>query len=568
MIILGVHFHTHDTSVVLLKNGKVLYAASNERFSRIKMDKKPPLLVLRDCLNYTGISPKEIDVIAVSSSSPLETLKQFYQESSRMFWHTRGKYLWWIKSWKDRFVEILTIAGVPSFIKRFLIPWIQITNELKGFKGRVEWVQHHFCHVAVAYYTSGFKNSLVGVIEGGGYDQSMSFWQVKSGRMTLVSETKMPNSPGKFYELVTALLGFDPLKHAGKITGLAAYGNANKAYSLVEKLLWVEKGKLRFDYLKRFKWLARYRCSKKLPLLFQKYSKEDLAAAFQKRLEDCVLEIVRLVAQKTNLKKIALAGGVVANVKLNQKIQELPEIDTIHIHQAMGDDGLAMGATLFVANKYGEKIGKFNDVYFGPDFTNKDIRRIISKFPVSYIKERQIEKKVAILLSQGKVVARFGGRMEYGPRALGNRTIMYQTTDRTVNKWLNERLVRTEFMPFAPVTLARYADKCYFNLKGAEYAAKFMTITFNCTPFMKKVSPAVVHVDGTARPQLIRRHDNPEYYKILSEYYKITGIPSLINTSFNMHGEPIVCTPEDAMRSFLAGSLDYLLIGQYLLRKN
>jgi carbamoyltransferase len=154
--------------------------------------------------------------------------------------------------------------------------------------------------------------------------------------------------------------------------------------------------------------------------------------------------------------------------------------------------------------------------------------------------------------------------MEYGPRALGNRSILYSATDRSVNDWLNKRLQRTEFMPFAPVTLAEYAEKCYKNLKGAEYPAKFMTITFDCTEYMNEVSPATVHVDGTARPQIIDEKSNPSYYKILKEYHKITGIPTLVNTSFNMHEEPIVCTPGDAIRSFQCGHLEYLAIGNFL----
>jgi carbamoyltransferase len=156
--------------------------------------------------------------------------------------------------------------------------------------------------------------------------------------------------------------------------------------------------------------------------------------------------------------------------------------------------------------------------------------------------------------------------MEYGPRALGNRSILYQPTDSTVNDWLNKRLKRTEFMPFAPVTLDEFADQCYKNLDGARYAAKFMTITFGCTPWMKQRCPAVVHVDGTARPQLINQRTNPSYYRILQEYHKLTGLPSLINTSFNLHEEPIVCSPEDAIRAFRDGHLDYLAMGNYLLK--
>jgi carbamoyltransferase len=179
--------------------------------------------------------------------------------------------------------------------------------------------------------------------------------------------------------------------------------------------------------------------------------------------------------------------------------------------------------------------------------------------------EPDINRRIAELLAQGHVVARFTGRMEYGPRALGHRTILYQTTDPTVNDWLNENLRRTEFMPFAPATLIEYAHDCYEGLAGAEDPARFMTITFNCSPRMREQSPGVVHVDGTARPQLIDPETAPDFYKTLRVYHELTGIPSVINTSFNMHEEPIVCTPQDALRSFQQGNLAYLALGDWLV---
>ena len=170
-----------------------------------------------------------------------------------------------------------------------------------------------------------------------------------------------------------------------------------------------------------------------------------------------------------------------------------------------------------------------------------------------------------MLLAAGKVVARFDGRMEYGPRALGHRSILYHAKEPAVNQWLNQRLGRTEFMPFAPATLHEHRDGCYLNMKGAEHAAEFMTLTFDCTESMKQDCPAAVHVDGTARPQLVSADGSPGFHRILTEYYRLTGIPSVINTSFNMHEEPIVCSPDDAVRAFLQGNLDYLAIGNFLV---
>jgi len=224
-----------------------------------------------------------------------------------------------------------------------------------------------------------------------------------------------------------------------------------------------------------------------------------------------------------------------------------------------------LGAALHQAYIYNERIPQPQTVYFGPDFSEKNIEKALKKYGLTYKKYKNIEAKIAGLLADKKIIGRFNGRMEYGPRALGNRSILYEAKDRSVNDWLNKRLKRTEFMPFAPVTLEEYAGKCYKNIHGAEYPSRFMTITFNCTDYMKKTSPACVHVDDTARPQIIRRKDNPSYYKILKEYHRITGIPSIVNTSFNMHEEPIVCSPNDAIRAFLSSGIDYLAIGPYLV---
>ena len=208
----------------------------------------------------------------------------------------------------------------------------------------------------------------------------------------------------------------------------------------------------------------------------------------------------------------------------------------------------------------GQPIG---DVYLGPGYTEAEIRESLDRAGLTYTRPGYMAAEVARRIHKGEVVARFAGRMEYGPRALGNRTIMYHGRDPEVNQWLNQRLGRTEFMPFAPVTLWEARGKCYSNIGGGEHTAEFMTLTFDCTGFMKRACPAAVHVDGTARPQLIRREKNPDYYDILKEHEKLSGSPSVINTSFNMHEEPIVCSPDDAVRAFLDGRIDGLIAGPF-----
>jgi len=289
-------------------------------------------------------------------------------------------------------------------------------------------------------------------------------------------------------------------------------------------------------------------------------------------LEDIVTRYINHWIQESGYSNIALAGGVFANVKLNQRIHELPSAQSIFIHPGMGDEGLALGAALFKCFQLCQQTqtrfecNRIDHVYWGPEFSTSQIENEIKESGLPYEDCPNIEEKVAALIARGKVVARFAGNMEYGPRALGNRSILYQTTDTTVNDWLNKKLHRTEFMPFAPVTLKEYSHQCYKDVGGAEIPAEFMTITFDCTDWMKKNCPAVVHVDGTARPQIINKETTPLYYKIVDEYRKLTGLPSIINTSFNMHEEPIVCTPNDAIRAFKQGSLDYLAMENFLIR--
>jgi carbamoyltransferase len=204
-------------------------------------------------------------------------------------------------------------------------------------------------------------------------------------------------------------------------------------------------------------------------------------------------------------------------------------------------------------------------VYLGPEYSARDIEAELQRTDLPYRFVPNIEAEVARLLASGSVVARFNGRMEYGPRALGNRSILYTPTDPSVNDWLNKNLKRTEFMPFAPSTLFEEAPRCYEGLAGGEAPARYMTITFQCTEWMRTHCPGVVHLDGTARPQLVRSEENPSYYAIIDAFRRLTGLPTVINTSFNIHEEPIVCSPADAVRAFSIGHLDYLAIGDFLV---
>jgi carbamoyltransferase len=291
----------------------------------------------------------------------------------------------------------------------------------------------------------------------------------------------------------------------------------------------------------------------------------DLAWAIQHLLERDVTRMIEAAIPRIDGQPICLAGGVFANVKLNKLVKEMG-FGQIFVQPAMGDGGLAFGAPLYaLAESDGLTPYALESVYLGPEYSEDEMRSAILAEGLEPRRSESVETEIAELLAEGRVVARFNGRMEFGPRSLGNRSILYHCADATVNDWLNKRLDRTEFMPFAPATLAADAQESFCSLAGAEHTAEFMTITSDCTEKFRRECPAAVHVDGTARPQLVREQTNPSFHKGLEAYKRITGVGTCVNTSFNMHEEPIVCMPSDAVRSFVRGHLDYLAMGPFLV---
>jgi carbamoyltransferase len=559
--------------VALLAEGKIRYAIHEERLIRAKMATGFPRQSIYKILEDTQTQPEEIDAIAIA------TLNEFFREDAIAYdgWLMREQ-----APMKETLLSLSSgvnqVLGSNPILQQSyyqLKSWLgnsrrqAITQRLRdewGFTCPIQFIEHHLAHACSAYFTSGLGNATAITLDGAGDNTSSRVYAVSDGKFRPLGAVNSFNSLGNYYAYVTHLCGFKAQKHEGKITGLAAYGEPVYV-DLLKQFITYENGKT-VNKGQVFYWAAVKALEEALPA---SYKREDLASSMQQVLEDIGCAYINHWITQTGYGDLALAGGVFANVKFNQAIHELDSVRSIFIHPGMGDEGLAVGAALAWSMKSDSanqalSSAPLTDVYWGPKYDDREVADAIAQANLQAEHIPDIERRVAELLSTGAVVARCDGRMEYGPRALGNRSILYQPTDASVNEWLNKRLKRTEFMPFAPVTLAEFADQCYENLDGARYPAQFMTITFNCTDWMKKHCPAVVHIDGTARPQLIHHDCNPSYYRILNEYYKITGLPSLINTSFNMHEEPIVCTPQDAIRGFIQGDLDYLALGNYLLQ--
>ncbi len=570
MIILGIT-DGDDGGACLIKDGVLTAAVSEERLNRKKMSIGFPALSIKEVMRLSKVEPSEVDYVAMASfregfhpttvenNGWFRTKETVGKRAKNILASTLSPYL----GQYDFPKKIYHKAQVRIKGKRkFGIP---LLLQKKGIEAPIKYFDHHYCHALSAYYTSGFDSALTISLDGGGDGACSHIYKTNSSSIENLFVLDSFNSIGNFYAYVTHICGYKASIHEGKITGLAAHGKPIYKDELL-KLITYNDGKIvNIGSIYHYSAIKRI-----LNFLSEDFKHEDIAASIQEVLEDVVIKYISHWIEKTGAKNIALAGGVFANVKLNQRIHELPEVEQIFVHSGMGDGGLMVGAAYALYRKLNKKIDvhipRLENVYLGSEYSDKEIKKELEAVGIEYNYYDNVEYQIAKLIAEGKIVARFNGRMEYGPRALGNRSILYHTGDPSVNDWLNKRLNRTEFMPFAPATLYEYKDKCFKNVKGAEHTAKFMTITFDCTDYFKEVAPAAIHIDGTARPQLVDDVINPSFYKIIKEYHKLTGIPSIINTSYNMHEEPIVCTPSDAIRSFQQGQLDYLAIGDFLVR--
>jgi carbamoyltransferase len=570
LIILGISDHFNSGAAVIV-DGRVVAAVNEERLARMKMVMGFPRRSIETVLSIAGVAPSEVDHVAVASRWG-HFLPDYVDFSDGVFGVDEGAV-------KNLFFRLGSRASAMRSKLPFLEPlYYQLRQPVYWNRRRgigallrkdfgitcpVEYVWHHFAHAACAYYASGFQDTLVVTLDGSGDGHSSHVYEVTNGKWKFLHAVPSFDGVGNYYGYVTQLSGFKAGKHEGKITGLAAYGK--DAYlDVLKRFICYQQGTMT-NVGNAFRWRALSEIKKSLP---EHFSREDLAASIQTLTEQICVDYASYWLRRTGKRNLALAGGVVANVKVNQRLHEIPDVDQIFVYPAMSDEGLSAGAALIVAEEKGRASqGRcFDHVYLGPAFSDSEIRSCLGRRGIEAQHFEDPSEEIARLIADGYVVARFDGRMEYGPRALGNRSILYRPDDPSANDWLNKRLRRTEFMPFAPATAIEDANACYEGLTGAEDTARFMTITFDCTDAMKRMAPGVVHVDGTARPQLVSREDNPSYYRVIREFKRLTGISSIVNTSFNIHEEPIVCTPEDAIRAFEQGHLDVLAIGGFVVK--
>ena len=568
-VILGVT-DGDDAGAALLVDGKLIAAVNEERLNRMKMSIGFPKLAIKEVMRLGNVKAEDIDHVAMAAYTEVHIL----ESKPYTGWFGKASLLSTIRNSVgsalskplSRFPIAFTIF---RWIKKATLGRRQkgvrnVLNEM-GIHAPITYHTHHLCHALSAYEASGFDEAISISLDGGGDASCSHVWVFEDGKNEQLNRVDSFHSIGNYYAYVTHLCGYRAAIHEGKITGLSARGEP-LYLDMFRSLITYKDGQI--ENIGR---VYRDSAIKKMKeLLPQDWKHEDLAASIQQHLEDVALKYISFWIKKSGKNKVCLSGGVFANVLLNQKIVQLPECEEVFVFPAMGDGGLASGSAYDAWRKFKDKKPSRKDsflphVYLGPSFTDDEIEAEIKKENIDHKRYDDIEKVAAHLIHEGRVVARFNGGMEYGPRALGNRTLMFHTGDPSVNDWLNKRLNRTEFMPFAPACLSGYEEKLFKWEKGAARASRFMTITMACTEWMKEHCPAVVHIDGTARPQIVDKETNPSFYKIIEYYNELSGIPVVVNTSFNMHEEPIVCTPYDAIRAYKLGRLDNLAIGSFLL---
>jgi carbamoyltransferase len=551
----------HDSAAALIVDGEIIAAAAEERFNREKHSAAFPSGAIRYCLKEAGIEPEELDEIAHG------------------FNYSRLKNLFSIGSGSsDLYREVFSREALVKLMAR----------DLPGFApDRLYQVSHHLAHAASAYFTSGWGECLVVVIDGMGELDSASVYHARDGELHRIHRILAQDSIGILYSLVTLHLGFDFNSDEYKIMGLAPYGDPSRFRNFFSKavclnddgrvsipLLRLNKSyKERQNYLTSRKHLAENLVAERPPDDEILDVHRDVAAALQERLDDTLLHVCGHFARKTGLRRLAMAGGVALNCTANGKLLASGLFDEIYVQPAAGDDGTALGAALFRASRKGEVRNKRMPVPFlGPAYSKRDIDAAIDQFKDRIIVRRfnspdDTVEAAAELIGAGRVIAWFRGRMEYGPRALGHRSILADPGHPEMRDRINAMVkMREAFRPFAPAVTVEEAPR-WFELNGiTEFP--YMIMIVDVREQYRVELPAVTHVNGSARLQTVSESDNADFHHLLKAVGRATGREMALNTSFNVKGQPIVNTPREAIETFLLTKIDYLFIENTMIRRS
>jgi len=575
MIILGLNAYHPDASVALIRDGRLVWAAEEERYSRIKHASGFPVLALRACLEDNKITPSEIHTVAISKNPRSNFLRKLL--------YVMGK-----RPSSSLVIDRLkALKKSADFQKDFLSAVNLISTKVST---KFIYVEHHEAHAASSFLVSGFDKSAFITLDGLG-DFASASWGIGEGnRIEMMERVFFPHSAGFFYTAGTQFLGFHNFGDEYKVMGLAGYGKITYMDEMREivhlkpsgqfelnlkyfvhqtgrsKVRW-EGGAPKQDILCSPEWsrLFGFPRSPDGPLLQRDF---NLAASLQAMLEEIYFHILNHVYHKTKTDQLCLAGGVAFNSVANGKIARQTPFKHVYIQPAAGDAGTAIGAAVYAAHVLYQKPGKFvmNHAMLGPEYSDEIIKDMLIRKNVAFacLEQGQLIATVVDVIAGGGVVGWFQGRMEFGPRALGNRSILADARRADMKDILNQKIKHREtFRPFAPVVPMERANE-FFEMDCEE--SPFMLKVVPVRPSKRSVIPAVTHVDGSARVQTISRNTQPLFWELITAFGQKTGVPILVNTSFNEH-EPIVCTPGEALECYLKTKMDVLVLGSFLIKR-
>lgn len=585
MYILGISAFYHDSAAALVCDGEIVAAVSEERFTRIKQDYNFPYHSVQYCLKCAGITVKDIDAVV------------FYDKPLLKFERLLETYLAFAPKGIASFQK-----AIPLWLKQKLFIPKEIDKNIEGYEGPIYFTYHHESHSASAFYPSPFEEAAIITFDGVGEWATTTYGIGEKNKIKLLGELNFPHSLGLFYSAFTYYLGFKVNSGEYKVMGLAPYGEPKYVDRILDELIDIKEdgsfwlNQRYFDYCaglkmvsKRFENLFGMPVRKPESVLSQKHM--DIAKSMQVVTEIVILKIAEYVKKQTGMDYLCLAGGSALNCVANGKLVKAGIFKDIWIQPAAGDAGGALGAALFYWHQLEEKERRIvlpdsqKGSYLGPEFSASEIKTFLDQVSAVYVKmdEEKLCKTVADYLMQGSVVGHMNGRMEFGPRALGNRSILGDPRNSEMQKIMNLKIkFRESFRPFAPACLEECASE-YFDMQNITSSPYMLLTTKVLKKHWKPVDdektgldklhqersdvPAITHVDYSARLQTVTEAGNERFYKIIKEFYKATGCPCVVNTSFNIRGEPIVCTPEDAYRCFMYTDMDILVIGNYIMEK-
>ena len=566
LYILGISCYYHNSAACIIKDGEVVAAVEEERFTRKKFDDGFPSEAIDYCMEEAGITTKDLDCVA------------FYDKTILKFERLLDNYI------------TLSPLGLKSFlnvIPKWLHKRIWVKEEIKKhlkYNREIIFPEHHISHAAYAFFTSPFNESAILSVDGVGEWTTTAFGTGKNTSINLTNDIRWPHSLGLFYSAFTYFLGFRVNEGEYKLMGLASYGKPKYYDLIMNNLIDVKKdGSIHLN-MKYFAYThANKMVNSKFEELFgcqvRKEDSEieqihfDIGASVQLVLEEILLKMVNHVHKETKLDNLCLCGGVALNGVANGRILKEGPFKKIHIPPSPGDAGSAIGCAMYAYYSIFQKERNVsldkdsmikNNVYVGPEYNNEKIEEFLKLYNIPYEKfeHDQLVKKTVELISKQKVVGWYQGRMEWGPRALGNRSILGDPRSEKMKDILNEKIKhREKFRPFAPSILEEYTSE-YFDI---DISSPYMLLVAKVKK--PEVIPAITHIDGTGRLQTVSKKSNPLYYNLINEFFNQTGVPVLINTSMNVRGEPIVNTPEQAFSMLLKTDMDAIVMGNYLIQK-